>query len=217
MTDPKAASSLNDALAEQRKKTNPEAVETITAANAALQRSGEASGLELGENAPDFALPDATGRIVRLRDRLAAGPVVVTFYRGEWCPYCNITLNALQGVLKDITAFGASLIAISPQTPDQALTMTERHELQFDVLSDENQDVIRDYKVRFRVPAEIEDVHLNVFKKDVSQLNADGSWNLPVPATFVIDRDGVVRARHVGAEYTQRMEPAEILDALRKL
>lgn len=212
-----AAGSLNEALAQQRAKTNPQAVKTITAANAALDASGEVSGLELGSRAPEFTLPDATGRPVRLSDRLARGPVVLTFYRGEWCPYCNLTLAALQRVLEDIKGLGASLIAISPQRPSDALTMTEKHDLEFDVLSDADQRVIRAYGVQFRVPAEIEDVHMSIFKKDISQLNADGSWNLPVPATFVLDASGIVRARHVGVEYTSRMEPSEILAALREL
>lgn len=208
---------LNETLAQQRAKTSPEAVKTITAANKALEASGEVSGLELGQLAPDFELPDPTGKQVRLSERLASGPVVLTFYRGEWCPYCNITLGALQSVLGEIKDLGASLIAISPQRPDDALTMTEKHGLDFDVLSDADQRVIRAYRVQFRVPAEIEDVHMNVFKKDISELNADGSWNLPVPATFVLDAKGVVRARHVGVEYTSRMEPGEILAALKEL
>ena len=211
------AGALNDALAQQRAKTNPEAVRTITAANQALEASGAIRGLEIGEAAPEFALPDATGSTVRLSERLANGPVVLTFYRGEWCPYCNIALGALQSVLGEIKQLGAGLIAISPQRPDDALTMTEKHGLEFDVLSDADQAVIQAYRVQFRVPAEIEDVHMNVFKKDISQLNADGSWNLPVPATFVIDADGVVRASHVGVEYTSRMEPEAIVAALREI
>ncbi|WCB92268.1 Thiol-disulfide oxidoreductase ResA [Baekduia alba] len=211
------AGSLNDELARQREKTDAQAVRTITAANQALAASGEVQGLELGQLAPEFELPDATGRPVRLSERLALGPVVLTFYRGEWCPYCNITLAALQGVLGEVKDAGASLIAISPQRPDDALTMSEKHGLGFDVLSDAEQSVIRAYGVQFRVPAEIEDVHMTFFKKDISELNADGSWNLPVPATFVLDADGLVRARHVGVEYTSRMEPGEILAALREL
>ena len=208
---------LNEALGEQRAKTNPQAVQIITAANAALQASGSVAGIWLGERAPDFELPNAVGEIVRLSERLSTGPAVVTFYRGEWCPYCNITLAALQRALPDITSLGASLIAISPQSPDQALTMREKHDLGFDVLSDTDQSVIRAYQVQFRVPSEIEDVHMNIFKKDIAQLNADGSWNLPVPATFVLDGDGVVRARHVAVDYTWRMEPGEVLSALREL
>lgn len=208
---------LNAALAAQREKTNPEAVATITAANKQLQSSGLVTGLELGERAPHFTLPDAVGNEVALSDLLDNGPAVVNFYRGAWCPYCNITLAALQRVLDDIKGLGAQLVAISPQLPDDALSITEKHDLGFPVLSDADQHVIRAYRVQFRVPAEIEDVHLNVFKKDVTQFNGDGSWNLPVPATFVLDQQGMVRARHVDADYMQRMEPAQVLDALRRI
>jgi len=217
VSDHSATETLNEALAAQRARSNPDAVATITAANEKLDASGAAPGLNVGEHAPDFSLPDATGTPVALAERLSEGPVVLTFYRGEWCPYCNLTLSALQRAIPEIRELGASLIAISPQTPDDALTMRQKHELEFDVLSDSAQQVIGAYRVQFRVPAEIEDVHMNVFKKDISQLNADGSWNLPVPATFVIDQEGVIRQRHVGAEYTQRMEPAEIIDTLRTL
>ena len=209
--------SLSEALAAQRAGSNQAAVEIIAAANEQLQAAGVAPGLDVGEHAPLFSLPDADGVIVTLSDRLAAGPVVLTFYRGAWCPYCNIALRMLQQNLLSIRSLGASLVAISPQQPDEALTMREKHELEFDVLSDSDQAVAAAYRVRFRVPPEIEDVHLNVFKKDISTFNGDGSWNLPVPATFVIDREGIVRARHVEADYTQRMEPTDVLEALRSL
>jgi peroxiredoxin len=212
-----SAHTLNDALAETKAKAPPGVVDTISAANARLDAEGAVPGIPVGERAPDFELPNAVGESVRLGDRLSEGPVVVTFYRGEWCPYCNVTLRKLQEALPAIAAEGASLIAISPQRPDDALTMTAKHRLEFDVLSDVDQRTIRAYGVQFRVPAEVESVHLTVFKKDISELNADGSWNLPVPATLVLDRDGVVRARHVGADYMRRMEPEDIVAALKRI
>ncbi len=208
---------LNEALAETKAKAPPGVVDTISAATARLDEEGAAPGIPVGTQAPDFELPNAVGETVRLRDRLATGPAIVTFYRGEWCPYCNVTLRKLQEALPAIKARGAALIAISPQRPDDALTMRDKHELGFDVLSDVDQRTIRDYDVQFRVPPEVEDVHMTVFKKDISKLNADGSWNLPVPATFIVDRAGVVRGRHVGADYMRRMEPDDIVAALRAL
>lgn len=212
-----ASSGLNQALAEQRAKTNPQAVEVITEANKKLDESGIIRGLEVGDKAPDFTLPNPFGSPVSLSQRLEEGPAVVTFYRGEWCPYCNLTLRALQAELPRIHGMGASLIAISPQAPDDALTMKDKNELEFDVLSDVEQEVIQEYGLQFRVPSEIEEVHMTVFKKDISELNADGSWNLPAPGTFVIDQQGVVRARYVGADYTKRMEPAEVVRALEEV
>ena len=188
--------------------------ERITAAIEEVRASGGVPGLAVGEQAPEFSLPDAQGRAVSLRERLSAGPVVLVFYRGEWCPYCNTYLRALQAALPDIASRRASLIAVSPQSPDHSLSITEKAELGFDVLSDVDQAAIRVYKLQFTVPADLQDLHLNVFQVDLRDHNADRSWRLPVPATFVIDRDGVVRAAHVSADYRTRMEPSDILDAL---
>jgi peroxiredoxin len=186
----------------------------ITAAVAEVEASGAAPGLAVGDRAPDFGRPDAVGRTVWLHERLAGGPVVLVFYRGEWCPYCNLYLRALQAALPEITARRASLIAVSPQSPDHSLSISEKAELGFDVLSDVDQAVIRAYKVQFSVPADLQDLHLNVFQNDLRDHTADHSWQLPVPATFVIDRHGLVRAAHVAADYRTRMEPGDILAAL---
>jgi peroxiredoxin len=188
--------------------------ERLAAAFAEVTASGAAPGLAVGERAPLFSLPDATGQTVELAARLAQGPVVLSFYRGEWCPFCNLELRALQAALPEFRARGASLIAISPQSPDHSLSITEKAGLTFDVLSDARQEVIRAYRVQFTVPADLKDLHLNVFRNDLSAHTADGSWDLPIPATFVIDRGGIIRARHVSADYTTRMDPAEIQAAL---
>ena len=140
--------------------------------------------------------------------------MVLSFYRGEWCPFCNLELRALQAALPQLRSHGAALIAISPQSPDHSLSVTEKAGLTFDVLSDARQEVIAAYRVQFTVPADIKDLHLNVFGNDPSSQTADGSWNLPIPATFVMDRTGIIRARHVSADYTTRMDPAEIEAAL---
>jgi peroxiredoxin len=142
------------------------------------------------------------------------GPVVLSFYRGEWCPYCNLELRALQSALSRFKAYGASVIAISPQTPDHSLSVAEKKPLAFEVLSDVDQAVIRAYRLQFTVSADIKDLYLNTFHNDLSAQAADGSWDLPIPATFVIDRAGIIRARHVSADYRTRMDPVEIEAAL---
>jgi peroxiredoxin len=189
----------------------------VTAAITEVDASGAVPGLAVGEQAPEFSLPDARGRAVSLRERLSGGPVVLVFYRGEWCPYCNTYLRALQRALPEIAARGASLIAVSPQTPDHSLSITEKAELAFDVLSDVDQAVIRAYKVQFSLPPDLQDLHLNAFQVDLQDHNADRSWRLPAPATLVIDRNGVVRAAHVSADYRTRMEPDDIVAALDNL
>jgi peroxiredoxin len=209
------------ALQEQLEQVNaqiPEPIaERISAAISEVEVSGAAPGLAVGERAPEFSLPDARGRMIALGERLSEGPVVLVFYRGEWCPYCNTYLRALQAALPEITSRGASLIAVSPQSADHSLSITEKAALGFDVLSDVDQAVIRAYKLQFTVPSDLQDLHLEVFDIDLRDHNADRSWKLPVPATFVIDRDGVVRANHVSADYRTRMEPGDILAALDEL
>jgi peroxiredoxin len=179
--------------------------------------SGVAPGLHVGDTAPDFSIPDAHGTQVVLSELLAKGPVVVTFYRGEWCPFCNLQLRALQQVLAEIEATGATLVAISPQAPDHGLTLIEKNELAFPVLSDLDQSVSQSYKVRFDVTGELEDLHVNVFQNDPATQNADGRRSLPVPSTFVIDRAGVVRFASVNADWRVRTEPADVIAALESL
>jgi peroxiredoxin len=189
----------------------------ITSGVDEVTASGVAPGLAVGDVAPDFSLDDAVGNPVVLTDLLASGPVVVTFYRGEWCPYCNLQLRALQQALADIVATGATLVAISPQAPDHGLTMTEKHELAFPVLSDLDQSVSESYKVRFEVTGELEDLQVNVFHNDPAEQNADRRRSLPVPSTFVIDRDRIVRFASVDADWRVRVEPADVVAALKAL
>ena len=207
---------LAAALAEIAAATPASLAATFDAANRDLTASGIAPGLDVGEQAPEFALPDQLGCVVSLREQLAHGPVVLVFYRGEWCPYCNLTLRALQAELDAIHANGAKLIAVSPQAPDRALTLAEKHELEFSVLSDATQVTIAAYGLRYIVPAALEDLYLE-FGNDLREQNADGSWNLPVPATFVIDRAGTIRARFVEMDFTKRMEPADVVSALAEM
>jgi peroxiredoxin len=196
----------------------PEAIGTrIDAGVADITASGVARGLAVGDRAPDFTLPNALGQPVALADLLAQGPAVLTFYRGEWCPYCNIQLRGLQAALPRLRDLGASLVAISPQAADHSLTLTEKNELAYPVLSDLDQDVIRAYRVQFTLSGDLEDLQVNVFQNDPATQNADHSRSLPVPATFVIDRDGIVRAAFVSADWRYRPEPADIIAVLETL
>jgi len=193
---------------------HPDTYRVIQHAMEQLRDGGSAAGLAIGERAPRFELPDALGRPVSLDDRLRGGPVVLVFYRGAWCPYCNLHLAALQRAHDDVARAGATILAISPQAPDDALDLSEREALAFDVLSDVDQRVLSAYRLQFRVPPEVQEVHMTTFGVDLSKRNADGSWNLPVPATLVVSSDGVVRARHVDPDYTRRMAPEAVLEAL---
>lgn len=191
--------------------------QTMGAATAALKASGILDGvISEGQSSPDFELPNAQGKPMRLSDKLKAGPVVVSFYRGQWCPYCNLELRALQAVLPDIQARGAQLIAISPQTPDNSLSTAEKNDLTFDVLSDMGNVVARQYGLVFVLPEELRPIYTS-FGIDVPAHNGDDTFELPIPATYVIGQDGAIALAFAEADYVTRLEPTAILKALDQL
>ncbi len=174
--------------------------------------------LSVGQSAPDFTLPDAFGRPVSLQTVLAKGPVIISFYRGEWCPFCNLELRSLQGVLPEVQELGATLIAISPEKPDHGIVATEKNKLTFPVLSDLVNKVARQFGIVFQVGQELKDLSENTFKNDLAARNGDDSYELPVPATFVIDTTGIIRFAHVDVDYMLgRAEPEAVLAALKTI
>ena len=172
--------------------------------------------LAAGDAVPDFTLPDAHGRPVALSELLAKGPVIVTFYRGAWCPYCNIQLRAYQSALPEITGLGAQLVAISPQLPDGSLSTTEKNGLEFSVLSDARNSVARKFGLVYSLAEELRDA-LRSNGKELPGINGDDSWELPLPGTFVIAQDGRVALASVDVEYRYRLSPEEIIATLRSL
>ena len=174
-------------------------------------------GLPVGAQAPDFALPNAFGETVRLQDLLADGPVVLTFYRGAWCPYCNLQLRGLRDALPHIEAEGAQLVAITPQRPDHSKQQVEEDGYPFEILSDLDDDTMRAYRLLFEVPEALDTVYKERLGLDLAEYNGEGRLVLPVPATFVIDRDGAIRAAFADTDYRQRPEPAAIVAALQRL
>ena len=168
----------------------------------------------VGDAAPDFELPDARGGSVTLAGLRSAGPVVLVFYRGAWCPYCNLQLRAFQAALADLRAAGATLVAISPQTPDSSLALAEQAELAFPVLSDVGNGVARRYGLVFALGADDRELHSGV-GIDLGAFNGDDSWELPAPAVFVVDAGGIIRYASVAGDYRWRVGPDEVLAALR--
>lgn len=175
-----------------------------------------ADAINSGDIAPDFSLPNATGGRIELYETLSRGPVILNFYRGGWCPFCNLELQALQQHLPEFKSYGATLIGISPETPDHSMTTAEKHALEFEVGSDAGNRVARDYGLLFAVYEEMRPLYLK-WGLDVPEYNGEDSWELPVPATYLIGTDRTVRAAHVDKDYTKRMEPGLIIKALRGL
>jgi peroxiredoxin len=191
-------------------------IETMHRATAELIASGAASrALKAGDTAPAFALNNPDGERTSSAELLAMGPLVVSFYRGVWCPYCNMELQALQAALPEFEQLGASLVAISPQTEVNSRKSVRQNELAFPILSDPHNKVAAAFGLRFEMPDDLVALYKEL-KNDLPTLNGDPSWTLPMPARFVIGQDGTILYAEVNADYTRRPEPEDMLPALRR-
>jgi peroxiredoxin len=186
-------------------------------ATADLIASGQADrALKTGGRAPKFTLPDAHGRLVSSADLLARGPLVLTFYRGIWCPYCNMDLQAIEAAADEIRALEASLVAISPQTAPNRRKSERENELSFPILSDHGDAVADEFGLRYRLPDDLIAVYKG-FGNDLTIGNGEDSWTLPMPARYVVGTDGVVAYAEVNPDYTRRSDPIELLPPLQRL
>ncbi|TDY00562.1 peroxiredoxin-like family protein [Thiohalophilus thiocyanatoxydans] len=198
-------------------KLSPEDQRIMQQAGEDLAENMPDPGLKIGEKAPDFTLPNAFGDSVSLYEQLKKGPVVLVFYRGAWCPYCNLQLHTLRESLPAIKAEGAQLITVTPQKPDKSLKQVKEDDYPFEILSDLDSSAMKAYNLYFEVPMELVDVYRRNFGLDLADYNGDGRYVLPVPATYIIDREGVIRAGAADVDYKERMEPAAIVEALQQL
>ena len=171
---------------------------------------------KVGEKAGLFKLSDANGKVVKLADLLKKGPVVLTWYRGGWCPYCNLSLRSLVKAEPSIRALGATLVAITPETPDNSAETALTDAITFQVLSDPGNKVAHLYRISYKLPAKTS-AAMKAHKIDLAKRNGDASDELPLPATFVVDTDQTIRWAFVDADYRKRAEPGDILAALKKL
>jgi peroxiredoxin len=169
---------------------------------------------QAGDAAPAIVLPDQHGASFDVATLLAKGPVVVTFYRGGWCPFCNMELKAYQAALPCIAAAGASLVAISPEKPDDTVSTAEKNELTFPVLSDIGQKVGKAFGVVYAFTDEVRTVY-DGFKLDIPAKNGTpGDWSLPLSATYVIGRDGIIVFADTRVDYRERTDPRDVLRVL---
>lgn len=189
---------------------------TMEKAQQELARRLPDPGLDVGERAPDFSIPNAFGKQVRLYRLLEQGPVVLTFYRGAWCPYCNLELKALRDALPEIKEQGALLVAVTPQQPDKSLKQITEDGYPFEILSDLDDTVMKAYNLYFEVSDELDAIYRKM-GLNLEDFNGQGRRGLPVPGTFVIDQEGIVQAAFADVDYTKRMEPAEVVSVLKAL
>lgn len=209
------ASGLESFLADFNKRIPEEIRQLMIDADTKLRATGiERQILRAGDFAPDFVLQGLGAAPVRLSDHLTRGPVILTFYRGGWCPYCNLELRAYERLMPDIRAAGAQVIAVSPQTPDASVATVASNDLSFDVVSDTGSEVARRFGLAFELPAPLKALYTR-FGHPLPQINGTDDWYLPVPGTFVIGQDRRIRLSSASIDYRARLEPAEALAALR--
>jgi peroxiredoxin len=173
------------------------------------------TALKTGDKAPNFTLPDASGKPVALADILRQGPTIAVFYRGGWCPYCNLELRAYQRLLPEIRKAGGQLLAISPQIPDKSLSTLEKNALEYPVLSDTNDSTAKAFGIVFTLPDYLQKLYAEL-GNDLPAINSAAAWTLPLPATYVIGQDGTILAHQVDTDYRLRMEPQTALDVIVK-
>lgn len=179
------------------------------------QQHVEAQGLleqalGVGDAAPMFELPDASSQMVSLADVLKSGPAVVSFYRGSWCPFCNLELRAMQQELANAEAANVTLVAISPNLPDTSLEFVNEIEVTFPVLSDVDNVVAKQFNLVFELEAGLIEMWREQ-GRDIAKLNGSDKWELPVPATYVIDQSGVIQYAFVDLNHRARAEPSEVV------
>jgi peroxiredoxin len=179
-----------------------------------LKQSGMAGRvLSVGVKVPMFELKDHNSKLVASAELLGNGRLVISFFRGRWCPFCVGQLEAMNLILPQIEQAGASLVAISPQTVQQSFFMVDQHKLRFPLLSDVGNQVARQFGLVYRVPDDQQAIYRRAFI-NLPFANGDESWELPIPATYILDRDGTVLYASANPDYTERPEPEEILSRL---
>lgn len=192
----------------------PEIVVKMHKATRDLIESGQVGrALKAGDRIPDFTLPDADGHSVSSAELLAKGPLVITFYRGVWCPYCNADLQAIEALAGELSKQGVSLVAISPQTPANSRKAQRDNKLSFPILSDKGNEVAHAFGLRFNLPAELIEVYKG-FGNDLAVVNGEPSWTLPIPGRYVVGSDGVIAYAEVNPDYTTRPEPSDLLPSI---
>ncbi len=212
-------------LTEQLETMSAEAVKRIPEeARAVMMKAAQEldaqgigdNALSVGDQFPDVSLLDPEGAAISLSSLWAKGPVLINFYRGGWCPYCNLELKAYQYELETVRSLGAELVAISPETPDRAEATAAKNEISYPVLTDPQNSLAEALGIVFTLPPELEKLY-EMFGNNLPEAHGEAGWRLPIPATYVVGRDGVIAFASVARDYRTRAEPAEAIVALENL
>ena len=207
---------LDEFMAGFMERIDPAMARTIADAAARLRASGVLDATpRVGDVAPAFELRDQHGDVVSLDQRLRAGPVVLTFFRGGWCPFCTLALRAIEAIHGDVRKAGAAILAITPETAERAAETATRNDLSFPVLTDPGNAVARRYGLVWELSPELRRVYGRLGHA-LPRINGTDDWTLPIPAGFVIGRDGRITTAHVDTNVARRLEPNAALEAVRK-
>jgi peroxiredoxin len=205
---------LDQLTAKLRAMVPAERLVTVDRFAEKLVQSGHAErALKAGDHMPGFELPDGDGMLWRSEDLLRGRPLVIVFYRGRWCAYCNAQLSALQEIHQKIAEAGASLIAVSPQTQKHSYMTRDMHKLRFPVLSDQGNQVARKFGLVYRLSPEMQTMYESIMTK-LPGYNGDQSWELPLAATYLIQSDGKISYTRIDPDWRHRPEPEELLQAM---
>ncbi|UXP31201.1 AhpC/TSA family protein [Reichenbachiella agarivorans] len=194
---------------EEKKQQSAAGIESIR------QNKIQENALQVGDTAINFSLPNATDKTITLYDELENGPVILMWYRGGWCPYCNLTLRHMQESLPDFKKYGANLLAVSPQLPDSSISTKEKNELEFEVLSDLDNRVAHQYKVAYKLTDDLIKKYQNGF--GLSNYNGNDKGELPIAATYIIGQDRVIKYAFLDPDYRNRAEPVDLIEVLKTL
>jgi peroxiredoxin len=207
-----------DALRQDAEATvSPDVMTILQRSTQRLADSGIAdSAAGVGDSFPRFSLPNVVGSAVNSEELLEQGPLVICFYRGGWCPYCNLELRAYQSILPEIRKLGGDFVAISPQLPEEGFTMAAKGGLNFEVLSDTGNSLAEHLGLMFELPSTVVDIYRGA-GYDLERINGNVQWTLPLAATFVINQESVVIRAFVNPDYTVRLEPETVLETLRAM
>lgn len=197
-----------------RAKIPPEKLKVMEEALATLKKAKiEEKSIKVGEKFPDVTLKNAHGKDIKLSDLRKSGPVVITFYRGSWCPYCNAQLSNFQQNLPELKKRGAQLVALTPEKPDLSVLMSEKKKLEFEILNDRDNNFATKLGLTFEVSKDVKDIYQK-FGIDLEKSQGNADWKLPIPATFVVKKDGTVSYAFVDSDYTKRASAEDVIKAL---
>jgi peroxiredoxin len=179
-------------------------------------REIEKNALKVGDKLPDFELKNSIGEKINCYDLLSNGPLVISFYRGKWCPYCNLEIQAYQEALPEIRGLGAQLVGISPELPDNSMSLVEKYSLKYDILSDIENKLAGKFGLTYYVEEELQEAYKNL-GIDLVSSQGNNNYELPVPATYVVNSNGTIVLAFVDTDYTKRLDPSEVIETLKGL